>query len=528
MPRVGTKATCWPLGGGLGAHARRPAEIRARSWAATGRVARDRAYLDAMALVVAPSFAKRVVLLLSFVTAMLAVLLSARAAEAAIAIDPAYATAEPGGVLTFHATGGSGGYQWSMAQNPSGGSVDASGVYHAGLFPLVDDQVKVTDSAGESATATIGVTYWAALVVRQPTGTMPPRASRPLDVSGGVPPYQFSYVSNASGGAVSSAGLFTAGSRGKVVDVVRITDSVGQSATAVFSVGEGLSITPASAKVAPHASLELSASGGDGTKPRWSFTANRSNGSLDAATGSYRAGPTAHTADIVRAEDALGNRAEVGISVGDGVAIAPTVARTSPRGTIAFAGFGGTSAYVWSLSQSPSGGTIDEKTGVYVAGPVGSVKDEVSVADSAGNWATTAVDVGPALSLSPPTSTVAPRGKVLLTVAGGSGSYAAAVIEVNASGGTIGSDLVYVAGPKQGRDTIVVEDSVGSRTHAVVDVDARAVKQTDTSSSATIDGANLAGGGAGGGCRASGTRGNGGAALLAIGAILALRRRRHR
>ncbi|HVH47722.1 MAG TPA: hypothetical protein VM925_35545, partial [Labilithrix sp.] len=244
----------------------------------------------------------------------------ARSAEAAITIDPSYTNVTPGGTTTFHASGGSGDYTWSMAANPSGGHVEAGGVYHAGLFPLVDDKVLVTDSLGETATATVGVTYFETLVVQQPTGTVPPGGSRPIEASGGVPPYAYSYVSNASGGSLATAGTYTAGRRGRVVDVVRITDTVGQVVTAVFSVGPSMTITPGSAKLAPRASVDFDAIGGDGGELVWSIAQNKSGGTIDPATGLYQAGANSHVADIVRAEDSLGNLAEVSISVGGGVA----------------------------------------------------------------------------------------------------------------------------------------------------------------------------------------------------------------
>jgi hypothetical protein len=60
---------------------------------------------------------------------------------------------------TFTASGGSGtGYTWSLSTNASGGSINpATGVYTAGPTGKVTDVVRVQDSLGSSATATVTV-----------------------------------------------------------------------------------------------------------------------------------------------------------------------------------------------------------------------------------------------------------------------------------------------------------------------------------------------------------------------------------
>jgi hypothetical protein len=71
----------------------------------------------------------------------------------------------PGTSQTFTAKGGSGfDYVWSFKQNNSGGTLTASGVYHAGAVGGVTDIVQVVDSFANSATATINVTQQATTV----------------------------------------------------------------------------------------------------------------------------------------------------------------------------------------------------------------------------------------------------------------------------------------------------------------------------------------------------------------------------
>jgi hypothetical protein len=57
----------------------------------------------------------------------------------------------------FTASGGSGVYTWALTTNASGGAVDASGNYTAGKTGRTQDVVTVTDSVGNTTSATINV-----------------------------------------------------------------------------------------------------------------------------------------------------------------------------------------------------------------------------------------------------------------------------------------------------------------------------------------------------------------------------------
>jgi hypothetical protein len=75
-----------------------------------------------------------------------------------LTISPTNAIATVGQTLTFTATGGSGnGYHWSLPTDGSGGSIDvANGAYKAGTLNGLD-VVRVIDSLGNAAEATITV-----------------------------------------------------------------------------------------------------------------------------------------------------------------------------------------------------------------------------------------------------------------------------------------------------------------------------------------------------------------------------------
>ena len=146
-----------------------------------------------------------------------------------LAISPASATLAPRATQAFTASGGSAsGYVWSMAAAPSGGTISSSGLYTAGPAPSVVDQVQVTDSLLDIATANVLVT--ASLAIAPPGITLAPGNVQQFTASGGSPPYSWSLVLNGSEGTISSSGLYTAGSTvGN--DTVRVADSVGSAFT---------------------------------------------------------------------------------------------------------------------------------------------------------------------------------------------------------------------------------------------------------------------------------------------------------
>ncbi len=160
-----------------------------------------------------------------------------------LAISVASTSIPPKGQLTLTASGGSGtGYTWSFATDNSGGAINAStGAYVAGSIGSVTDVIKVTDSAGSSATRDVTVT--AGVSISPATASVSPRGSLGFVASGGSGiGFAWSLVTNGSGGSINaSTGAYTAGATGSVVDVVKVTDSLGNTATANVTVSGGLS-----------------------------------------------------------------------------------------------------------------------------------------------------------------------------------------------------------------------------------------------------------------------------------------------
>ena len=389
-----------------------------------------------------------------------------------VAISPASLTLAPKGSGTFTVSGGSGsGYVFSLSSNASGGTVDATtGVYTAGSIGGVTDVVRVVDSLGRPATATITVT--AALVARPSFYILTPQAGVTPGVSGGAGGNRFSLVTNGSGGSIDAVtGAYVAGSTGDTTDTILVRDRNGSTTTILILVGPGVLLDPPTALVAPMGALSFVASGGSGMGFRYTITSNASGGAIDAETGEYFAGPGSGVIDEVTATDSLGNTAAARVVVGNGLLIEPAAPRVPPRGSLTFSATGGSgTGYRFSLESNNSNGTIDADSGLYRAGTVPNVDDQVTVIDSLGNSGVVTVSVGDALTLTPAQASLAPRGTLQFTAQGGSGNGVRFLLSTNASGGQIDPDTgAYVAGSIPSvTDQITVSDDVGNQATALV------------------------------------------------------------
>jgi hypothetical protein len=355
------------------------------------------------------------------------------------------------------------------------------------------------------------------LVLNPSSATPPPRGARTFTPSGGLAPYAFSLAVNASEATLSTTGIYTAGSKGGVLDVVRVTDALGTMTEATVHVGAGVTITPAAPVVGPNGSVSLSAVGGSGTGYTWTLTANPSGGDV-GVTGVYTAGNKPNTVDTIEVTDSLGNKRAVNVSVGAALAISPAGEQTSTRGTIAFSTTGGSGGLVWSLPSAPSGGAIDADNGVYVAGAIGNTSDTVRVQDAVGNSASVVVHVGPALTIAPKTRTAALGETIAFTASGGSGAGYTFTFDANESGGSLLPNGVFNAGTKSGVDIVRLTDSLGNVDTARISVNLTGVSTLPDGGTAdlgtdhgNVRGLNLAGGGidADCGCRTVGASSRG-------------------
>jgi hypothetical protein len=131
--------------------------------------------------------------------------------------------------VSFKAAGGVPPYSYDMVSGS--GSIDAgTGAYTAPADPG-EDIVRVTDDAGQSATAAVTVTSGSAVLAVSPSGaSVPAGNSITFVVTGGDGPYNYAVQTDNSGGAmVTPAGdyafEYTAGFTTEVTDRIEVTDS---------------------------------------------------------------------------------------------------------------------------------------------------------------------------------------------------------------------------------------------------------------------------------------------------------------
>jgi uncharacterized repeat protein (TIGR01451 family) len=392
-------------------------------------------------------------------------------------LAPPSSTIPPRGVVAFTVSGGAATtYSFTLTTNLSGGSIDAAGGYRAGATGNVTDVVTATDAFGNTAAAVVHV--GAPLTLIGGGASSPPRGALTFSTSGGNGNTGTTYLlsANGSGGSIdSSTGVYTAGATPSITDVVTATDTLGNVATAAIQVGPGVSVTPSTPTPAPRESIHFVAGGGSTEGFVFTIAANGSGAIVDATTGVYVAGPTGGTVDVVKVMDSFGNFTNVSVSVGDGLSVNPPVPTVAPGQTQAFTAHGGSgSGYRFELATNGSGAAIAAVTGVYTAGFAGNTTDSIRVTDSLGNHGTASVTVGPGLTLSPATVTLAPTGTRTFSVSGGSGEGITFTLDTNTSAGSIDpSTGIYQAGANgRGTDVVRATDSLGNFATAQITVTA--------------------------------------------------------
>lgn len=384
---------------------------------------------------------------------------------AGVSISPSNPTVAPRAPQAFSAMGGSGtGFTWALITNNSGATFDGGPQgYVAGVTPSVSDTLRVTDSLGNTATATISV--GAALTVSPPSVSVVPRQARTFVAVNGVGPFTWSPATTPSGGSVSGlpdgGGAYAAGAMGGVTDTVRVTDAVGNMATATVTVGPGVSLSPSSGSVPPRGQLVFTAQGGSDAGFVWSM-ASSAGGSVDDA-GLYRAAPTGNVVEAVRVTDSLGNIATAAITVAGGVVVSPDTVTVAPGSSVVFGARGGSDAgFTWSLATNASDGGVGALSGVYRAGSIGSRLDVVQAADSLGNTGTATVTVSAGVSISPQTAATPPLGTIPFTATGGVGAPYVWSLTANPSGGSVNAAGLYTAGAIEAVDTLRATDGNGN------------------------------------------------------------------
>ncbi|MGD0732186.1 MAG: putative Ig domain-containing protein, partial [Terracidiphilus sp.] len=333
---------------------------------------------------------------------------------------------------TLSASGGSGGYSWSatglpawLSISPTSGALTGTPTATASAASFT---VNVTDSAHNTASASYSITVSAGISITPASGALPLAyvnalySSGTLTASGGS---GTGYTWSVSSGALPSwlSLNTTTGATNKLTGTptvaasavsftLKVTDSVGNSATVAYSVtvDAGISISPSSGSLATAYvglgySAGLSATGGSGTGYSWTANGLPAWLSISPTTGALTGTPTAVAAAAnftVKVTDSANNTASASysVTVDAGISITPSggaltngYAGTAYSATFTPSGGSGT-GYSWTVTAGGSqlgalGLTFNTSTGVLSGTPssvvAGNATFTVKVTDSLGN-----------------------------------------------------------------------------------------------------------------------------------------------
>ena len=305
------------------------------------------------------------------------------------------------------------GYKWTLQAKPSGATiVQANGKYVAGATGSVTDVVKLTDSL--TNTRTVNVTVGPGVSISPASGAIAPARWHHLLGDRRVrPQLRVGHAGQTERRhRLRAIGVYKAGGTGSVTDIVKVTDSLGNTAQVSIAVSAALAITPVADTIAPRGAKTYTATGGTGS---YSFTlqTNASGGNIAQTSGAYTAGALPNVSDVIRLTDTNGATVTATSTVGPGITISPNAPAATPLGTVQFSATGGSgTGFKWVISVNPSGGAMNQASGLYRAGATTTVIDTVQVTDSLGNTATTTVNIGGALVVVPSDVTTTPRGAI--------------------------------------------------------------------------------------------------------------------
>ncbi len=385
---------------------------------------------------------------------------------------------------------------WTVANG--GGTITASGMFTASTVIGTFANTVVASSGGKSASATVVVTPGplATIVVSPSPDTLAIGAAQQFvavgkDASGNLVAIVPTWSVVSAGGAITSVGMFTAGTvSGTFANTVQASSGgIKGAATVVVTPGAAVSlaVTPNPITLAVGAVQQFTATGKDANGnsvvvvPAWSV--DSAGGTINTA-GLFTAGATIGTfSNTVRATSgALTARATVTVVAGAlaTITVTPNPASVLVGTTQQFAAVGrdagGNAVAVtptWSVING--GGTINASSGVFTAGgAVGTYTNTVQ-ATSGGISGTATVFVStPVVPPVAATITVTPNPATVL--ANGQQQFAATAVDANGNpvsitpvwsvvngGGTINASTgVFTAGAAAGTFTGTVKATSGS------------------------------------------------------------------
>ena len=380
----------------------------------------------------------------------------------AVEVTPASVSLETGETQQFSALGRmSDGSTSSVSVNwtETGGTINSSGLYTAGSTPGTFRVIATRQGGTQADTSTVTITAppptLSAVVLTPASVTLAAGANQQFSASGRMSDGSTSAVSvtwSATGGSVSGAGLYTAGSTAGTFRVIAVqqggtlADTSSITITPAAPTLTAVEVTPASATLNAGATQQFTAVGrmSDGSTSAVSVTWTETGGTITSG-GLYTAGSTAGTFRVIATRQG-GTQADTSaITINasaptlTGVEVTPASAALTTGATQQFTAVGrmsnGSTSSV-TVTWSATGGSITTG-GLYTAG--GSTGTFRVIAMQQGG--TLADTSSVTISTAPPPG-ARPNPQGLPLAASGSGSVApnmatvAALQSAAAAGGT--------------------------------------------------------------------------------------------
>jgi hypothetical protein len=413
-------------------------------------------------------------------------------ALASLIVTPDRASLTTGGSLQMTATpvwaDGSTGGDVEVSWSSTGGTINANGLYKAGSTPGVYAIIgrHKRSTAADTATVTVASPSIVRLSLSPSNPSLSTGATVQMTAQARMSDSTWKTVSvvwQATGGAITSTGLYTAGSTGGTFQIkatasgTSVTESepvtVTQATVSLLQVTVG----PSSASVASGTSKQFAAAGtwSDGSTSTPSVAWSATGGSITSgglytagsAQGGYRviataANGKADTSDVTVTAPSLltlsmtptnvtllagaSQQFTVSGTWSNGTTSSPTVQYSAAGGTMSASGLytAGTAAGTYAVVATQQGGTLADTSYVTI------------------NVSTPSLS---SLSLTPASATLASGGGLQLVVTGtwSDGSTSAPSVTYNANGGTVTSAGFYTASLTSGSYRVIAAQVGGTK-----------------------------------------------------------------
>lgn len=222
-----------------------------------------------------------------------------------LAISPTTFLTLANGTTTFTSSGGVAPFTYSVGSGSTGSVALTTGVYTASATAPAADTVIVTDSLGNTASASITVNPPVGVIASK-TFLIPSQTNTITGVNG-LPPYSYS-ISGSTATINSSTGVMTSGTTFPATSTVTVQDSTGATATVTISTRRAPTIA-SGLHVVQSDTLSLLLNGGI-TPNTYSVV----SGGGSVSGGTFTAPPTTGTV-VIRMTDNAGNYVDGTITV---------------------------------------------------------------------------------------------------------------------------------------------------------------------------------------------------------------------